>query len=198
MLVRKVRLAILSDGSRKRTISQGDSPGAETGVERMAEVHDMRLRSEDPEIAAGIDHAAARAGTHEHLCRAIDGESLGDSAKIDEERAPKMHRAIGSENDVAPVSGGGDIERAIGFTREISSGQQDAPGPRVHAQRFTRRSIIEPADVADRIVKIHEPMDCAHRRKCLVDGGVQTRFINALRGDFHEGPKERTGATNLT
>jgi hypothetical protein len=41
-------------------------------------------------------------------------------------------------------------------------------------------------------------MNGAHGRKCLIDGGVQSRFISALRGDFHECPEEGTGAPNLT
>jgi hypothetical protein len=68
----------------------------------------------------------------------------------------------------------------------------------VHAHPLARRLGIKPADVAGRIMKIHEPMDCAHRRKGLIDAGVQTSFINALRGDFHERPEERTSAPNFT
>jgi len=68
----------------------------------------------------------------------------------------------------------------------------------MHAHRLARRPGIEPADVAGRIMKIHEPMDCAHRRKRLVDRGVQTRFISALGCDFHERPKKRTRSPNFT
>jgi hypothetical protein len=47
-------------------------------------------------------------------------------------------------------------------------------------------------------VKIHEPMDGAHDRKCLIDGSVQSRFISAIGGDFHECPKERASPPNFT
>lgn len=68
----------------------------------------------------------------------------------------------------------------------------------MHPQRSTRRSRVEPADIAGGIVKIHEPMDCAHRGKRVVNSGMQMDFISALRGDFHERPEERTGAPNFT
>jgi hypothetical protein len=68
----------------------------------------------------------------------------------------------------------------------------------MYAHWLTRRPGIEPAHVAGRIMKIHEPMDRAHHRKRFIDCSVQTRFISALYGDFHERPKEGTSAPDFT
>lgn len=68
----------------------------------------------------------------------------------------------------------------------------------MHVHRLARRPGIEPADVADRIMKIHKPVDRAHRRKRFIDRGVQARFVSALCGDFHERPKEGASASNFT
>lgn len=140
-LVREIRATGIANGSRERALSHPDRQALATRIERMANVHNARLRSENPEIAAGVDDAAAHSGTDERLRRAINGKALGNSAKIDQQRAAEMHPSARRENDVPPVSTemartflrqetpvahtrrNGDIERAARFARKISGGQ---------------------------------------------------------------------------
>src|SRR5450432_3048614 len=78
--LRKICSGITDGGSREGGFAQDDRPAVASGAERETNLHNARLRPEQPKIAAGIDDAAARSRANERFRRAIDGETLGDSA----------------------------------------------------------------------------------------------------------------------
>ncbi len=70
-------------------------------IARMPDLHKVRLRSENAEISAGVDHTYADAGGDERFRRAINREPFGDPAEIDREGAPKTDAAVAHQNDIA-------------------------------------------------------------------------------------------------
>src|SRR5262249_10523272 len=79
-----------------------------TGIARVADMNNLRLRSESSQVTAGIDDCACHAEVGQHRERAIDRKALCDATEIDDDiRAVEAHGMPGQELDrLAAASAG--------------------------------------------------------------------------------------------
>jgi len=70
--------------------------------------------------------------------------------------------------------------------------------PWVNAYGVRAGLAVEPADVAIRLVKAHQPMHLRNGIECGVDGAVRAGSAGACNLDLHEGAEQRPCATDVT
>ena len=120
----------------------------------MAQMDELRCQSKNTQVATGIhDSAIERRCAFQSFDRAIDCETLGDSAKINNQRAdeietvqflskknvapvaPRSHPVpCAEDNSTAPVAGDRDVENAVAFMRQTPV----PPRKTCHVQGSTR------------------------------------------------------------
>ena len=110
----------IQSGSRYRAISNLEQSRGRSREYRMTDMDPAKRRTKNPEVAPGVDDAGRDSGFSKRLDRAIDGETFGDSAQIDDDAPPEKDLIIFPEKNVAP--GGGRIEMITAFRQIIPIG----------------------------------------------------------------------------
>jgi hypothetical protein len=149
------------------------------------------------------------------LGRLVHGKSLGDAAQVDAQGAPESNALLRQEFDVAPVGVAGgareprlareiadarergcdrDIEQPVAGPRKIAGGGEHVPSPGMNRHRAQGRVAVQARDVRRGVVITHQPMYLFHRAKGLGHGDLRA---HAASGNFHQRPKQRTGAADV-
>jgi hypothetical protein len=117
--------------------------------------------------------------------RPIDGEALGDSAEIYEQRAAEAHSVAGKQGDVRRAAArlgqrpcgvwqpamvdedGSDrvVEESFSCRVQFARLAEHPMGPGMHAHGVTDGGAIKSADVARGIMKAHQVMDFPNGRE---------------------------------
>ena len=161
-----------------------------------------RCRSKNAQVTTGIHDSGRDSVVFQHSHRAIDRETLGDPAKIDNQASPKKNFAIPSEKNVPPARGvrfrtDGDIENAVAFPCKSLSGEHYLPSPGIHDHAFRKRVAVHARDIAVRIVKAHEAMDPGDLVERRGDRAINSLSIFSARGNFHKRAEQRAATTQF-
>jgi hypothetical protein len=163
----------------------------------------VRFGSESAEITSGVHGSAENASCTETFDRAIHGKTLRDPAQIKRERLSKTNAVTRFQDDIpkrsrcicglawrqiAPLTQerrNRDVERTAASHREVLSAFQNLPGPFIHPHRLVKRVSIQPADVARRIVKAHQPMHASDGGEASLQAPPDTGLVLSPAADFH-------------
>ena len=108
----------------------------------MAKVHELRCRSENTQVATGIHDPRHDAVAFQNFNRAIDGETFGDSSKVNSQLATEEDAAILAKKNVSPCCGG---IRSIALAGKISPvGQNWGNRDTKYAVAFTSKLLRRP------------------------------------------------------
>src|ERR1044072_204814 len=101
----KVALGKVDTGSCHRSFTQSDRTYHSHGVGRITQMDNSRCRSKNTQISASVNDSAFNAVFLQGVDSPIDCKSLGNSAKINNQRPTEEHPAILAKENVTPRSG---------------------------------------------------------------------------------------------
>src|ERR1044071_1529178 len=199
-----------------RAFGQADRPCRDRRLRRMPHMNNSWYRSEHAQVAASVDNTCLDTARFQGSYCAIDCETFGDSAKIDNQVSTKEDAAILAKKNVPPCCGvirlmlafgkiaparqklsGRDIKHSVGFLSKMLRGFEHLPGPRVDDYAFWKCFTIHSGDVAMGIVKTHQPMYFFNSGECRGDGTLQTGRVGPRSCDFHKCAQQWSTSANF-
>jgi len=149
-------------------------------------------RTEEGQIAPGVDQSARAASAAKGIDRAIHGVTLGDAAEIDTDGRPAHDPAAPGQVEITDAAVGGrqaGIEDAVGAAMQSSAEREHLPGPRMDGEGHTAGSRAEGLHVAAAL-GMHEALD----QRYGLEGRGETLLSRARPGSFGFDRHERTEA----
>src|SRR6185503_18989908 len=146
------------------------------------------VRSEDAEIAAGIDARGDDLARAERGDGGVHGGSFGDAAEVNGQRTSEAHPLATLQNNVAPVAmrataklrgqqsptreerRDGEIERAFGSAGDVEPTLQDREGFVADFDGAEECFGVDAGEFAVRVVGAHRGLNTFNRRKGPVNG----------------------------